>query len=155
MKVRVAQSCLTLCDSMDYILQAGILEWVAFPFSRGSCQPRDQTQVSHIAGGFLASEPPGKTKNTGVGSLSLLQGIFPTQESNWGLLHYRRIIYQLSYQQSPLHSLFQTKKELFTGELGPFCCPSGVPHFQFMKHKSDGFCWCMCSSRHTVYSQSM
>ena len=37
------------------ILQARILEWVAFPFSRGSYQPRDQTQVSHIAGGFFTS----------------------------------------------------------------------------------------------------
>ena len=50
---------LTLCDPMDYtvhgILQARILEWVAFPFSRGSSQPRDQTQVSHIAGGFFTS----------------------------------------------------------------------------------------------------
>ena len=36
-------------------------------------------------------------KNTGVGSLSLLQEIFPTQESNWGLLHCRQILYQLSY----------------------------------------------------------
>ena len=44
---------------MDYIvhgiLQARILEWVAFPFSRGSSQPRDRTQVSHIAGGFFTS----------------------------------------------------------------------------------------------------
>ena len=44
---------------MDYtvhgILQARILEWVAFPFSRGSSQPRDWTQVSHIAGGFFTS----------------------------------------------------------------------------------------------------
>ena len=37
-------------------------------------------------------------QNTGVGSLSLLQGIFPTQDSNWGLLHFRWIPYQLSYQ---------------------------------------------------------
>ena len=44
-KVKIAQSCLTLCDPLGYtvhgILQAGILEWVAFPFSRGSSQPRD------------------------------------------------------------------------------------------------------------------
>ena len=57
MKVEVAQSCPTLCNPMDYpvhgILQARILEWVAFPFSRGSPQPRDQTQVSRIAGGFF------------------------------------------------------------------------------------------------------
>ena len=49
----------------------------------------------------LPSEPPGKPMNTGVGSLSLLQGIFPTQESNWGRLHYRGILYQVSYQGSP------------------------------------------------------
>ena len=45
----------------------------------------------------LPPGPQGKPKNTGVGSLSLLQGIFLTQESNWGLLHYRQILYQLSY----------------------------------------------------------
>ena len=58
-KVKVTQSCLTLCDPMDYtlhgILQARILKWVAFPFSRGSSQARDQTQVSHIALGFFPS----------------------------------------------------------------------------------------------------
>ena len=37
------------------ILQAKILEWVAIPFSGGSSQPRDRTQVSHITGGFFAS----------------------------------------------------------------------------------------------------
>ena len=56
-KVKVTQLCLTLCDPMDYtvhsILQARILEWVDFPFSRGSSQPRDQTQVSSIEGRIL------------------------------------------------------------------------------------------------------
>ena len=56
-KVKVTQSCLTLCDAMDCtvhgILQARILEWVAIPFSRGSSQPRDWTQVSHIVGSFF------------------------------------------------------------------------------------------------------
>ena len=50
----VAQSCLTLCNPMDCIghgiLQARILQWVAFPFSRGSSQPRDRTWISHVAG---------------------------------------------------------------------------------------------------------
>ena len=55
----VSQSCLTLCDPVDCsppgssvhgILQARILEWVAISFSRASSQPRDQTQVSCIAG---------------------------------------------------------------------------------------------------------
>ena len=58
-KVRVTQLCLTLCDPMDYtvhrILQAWILEWIAFPFSRGSSQPRDRIQVSHIAVKFFTS----------------------------------------------------------------------------------------------------
>ena len=57
LKVKVTQSCLTLCDSMVYrvhgILQARILQWVAVPFSRGSSQPRDWTQVSHIVGWFF------------------------------------------------------------------------------------------------------
>ena len=83
------------------ILQARILEWVATPFSRESSQPRDRTWVSRLQVDSLPSEPPGKPKSTGVGSLSLLQQIFPTQESNWGLLHYRRILCQLSYQRSP------------------------------------------------------
>ena len=53
----VAQPCLTLWDPMDFslpdpsvhgIFQAGVLEWVAISFSRGSSQPRDRTQVSHL-----------------------------------------------------------------------------------------------------------
>ena len=73
-EVKVAQSCLTIWDPMDYtvlgILQARILEWVAFPFSRGSSQPRDWTRVSCIAGRFftknpkLSKKPPKTVKNT-------------------------------------------------------------------------------------------
>ena len=105
-KVNVTQSCRTLCDPIDYtvhgILQARILEWVAFPFSRGSSQPRDQTQVSCIEEDCLPAEPQGKPKNNGVGSLSRLQGIFLTQEWNQGLLHCRWVLYHLSYLGSPL-----------------------------------------------------
>ena len=56
--MKVTQSCLTLCNPMDCvhrILQARILEWVAFPFSRVSSQPRDQIQVSCISGEFFIS----------------------------------------------------------------------------------------------------
>ena len=58
----IAQLCLTLSDPMDYsllgssvhgILQARIWQWLAMPSSRGSSQPRYQTQVSHIAGRFF------------------------------------------------------------------------------------------------------
>ena len=100
-EMKATQPCLTLWDSMNYpvhgILQARILEWVAFPFSRASSQPRDRAQVSCIAGGFLTSWAIGKPKDTGVGSLSLLQWIFQTQELNQGLLHCKWILYQLSY----------------------------------------------------------
>ena len=62
-KFKVAWSCPTLCDPVAYtvhgILQARIREWVAFPFSRGSSQPRLQTQVSHTADS-LPAEPGGK-----------------------------------------------------------------------------------------------
>ena len=67
MKVKVAQSCPTLCDPTDYI--------------------------------YTPWDSPGQ--NTGVGSLFLLQGIFPTQGSNPDLLHCRWILYQLSHQESP------------------------------------------------------
>ena len=57
--VEVAQLCPTFCDPMDYtvreILQARILERVAFPFSRGSSQPRDWAQVSRTEGRFFTS----------------------------------------------------------------------------------------------------
>ena len=105
MKVKVTQSCLTFCDPLDCtvhgILQARILEWVTSPFSRGSSQPRDRTQVSCIAGGFFTSWATREAQKYWSGSLSLLQRIFPTQELKWGLLLCRWILYQLSYQGSP------------------------------------------------------
>ena len=119
--VKVTQSCQTLCDPINYtvhgILQARILEWVAFPFSRVSSQLRDRTQVSHIAGGFFTSWATGKPKNTGVGSLSLLQWISLTQELNWGLLHSRQIFYQLSYQGSPSQRKAMPKNAQTTAQL--------------------------------------
>ena len=118
-------------SSVHGIFQARILEWVASPFSRGSSQSRDQTQVSHIAGGFFtiwatrealkiikcescsvlsdSLRPHGlyspwnsPGQNTRMGRYSRLQGIFPSQGSNPGLLHYRWIFYHLSYQGSPI-----------------------------------------------------
>ena len=57
----------------------------------------------------LPSKSPGKPMNTTVGSLSLLQEIFPTQEWNQGLLHSRRILYQLTYRGSPFSVLERFK----------------------------------------------
>ena len=74
MRAQLLQSCLTLCDPMDWgppgssvhgILQTRILEWVAMPCTRGSSQPRDQTHffcVSCIASIFFTTEPPRKPK---------------------------------------------------------------------------------------------
>ena len=64
-------------------------------------EPRSPT----LQADSLLSEAPGKPKITGVGSLSLLQRIFLTQESNQGLPHCRWIPYQLSYQGSPSNNL--------------------------------------------------
>ena len=81
MKVKVTQSCLTLCDPVDYtvheILQAKILEWVAFPFSRGSPQPRDWTQVSYRTGKFFTSWATKEAPKYWSG----WKGIFLTQET--------------------------------------------------------------------------
>ena len=70
---KVPQSCPILCDPMDYrvhaILQARILEWVAVPFSRGSSQPRDQTQVSHIVDS-LPAEVPGNDNTVHFSSVT-------------------------------------------------------------------------------------
>ena len=111
-------------SSVHGILQARILQWVAISFSRGSSWPRDQTRDSCFAGRFFtiwvkkwsvnrsvmpdSSQPHGLQptrllcpwdfpgKNTGVGSHLLLQGIFPTQGLNLGLLHCRQNLYWLN-----------------------------------------------------------
>ena len=88
-EVKVAQSCLTLCDPMDYTVPGILLK------------PGVKHRSPALQVDSLPAEPPGKPNNTGVGSLSLPQGIFPSQESNWGLLCCRQILYQLSYQGSP------------------------------------------------------
>ena len=185
--MKVTQSCPALRNPMDYtvrgILQARIREWVAFPFSRGSSQPRDQTQASLIAGRFFTSWAareaqraccfpirelnPGLShdrqgysttllrgwqscsvvsnclwprelyspwnspdQNLGVGSLSHLQGIFPTQGSNPGLLHYRRILYQLSHKESPrrlgwVAYPFSRRSSLHRNQTGVSCITGG------------------------------
>ena len=79
----VTQSCPTLCDPVDY----------------------------SPPGSSLHGDSPGL--NTGVGCHALLQGICPTQESNWGLLHCRQILHQLSYQESPLVHLITMRPKAY------------------------------------------
>ena len=83
------------------ILQVRIIDGVAVHFFRGFSNPGIKSRDPTLQADSLLAEPPGKPKNTGVGSLSLLQWLFPTQELNWGLLHCRQILYQLSSQGSP------------------------------------------------------
>ena len=84
--------------------------YLSMEFSRpeywsGSCpppwdlpNPGIKPRSAALQADSLPAEPPGKPKNTGVGSLSLLKRIFLTQESNRGLLNCRQVLYQLSYQ---------------------------------------------------------
>ena len=79
--------------------------WQPFPSPRGLPNPEIKPRSPVLQVDSLPAEPQGKAKNTGVGSLALLQWIFLIQELNWGLLHCRWILYQLSYQGSPQKSL--------------------------------------------------
>ena len=107
----VAKLCLILCNSMDCSPPGSSVYGDSPGKNTGlGCHdpppadlpnPGIKTRSPTLWADSLPSEPPGKPKNTGVGSLSLLQVIFPTQELNWGLLHCRWILYQLSYQGSP------------------------------------------------------
>ena len=96
---QVFQSCLTLYHPMEFSRPE---YWSGYPFpSPGDLQnPGIEPRSPALQADSLPSAPLGKPKNTGVGSLSLLQGIFKTQELNQGLLHCR-ILYHLSYEGSP------------------------------------------------------
>ena len=102
--LKVTQLCPTLCDPMNYtvhgILQARILEWIPFPSPGDLPNPGIEPRSSALQADSLTAEPLGKPKNTGVGSLSLLQQTFPIQESNRSLLYWRRILYQQHFRFS-------------------------------------------------------
>ena len=107
----VAQLCPTLYDPVNCSPPGssvhGILSRQEY-WSRLPCPPPEdlpnpgiESRSPALQADSLPSEPPGKSVNTRVHSLSLLQAIFPTQESKRGLVHCRWILYQLSYQGSP------------------------------------------------------
>ena len=119
----VTQSCPILCDPMDCSPARLLCPW---GFSRQEywsglpCpppgdlpNPGTEPRSPALQVDSLPSEPPGKPVNTGVGSLTLLQGNFPTQELNWGFLHCKQILYQLSYQGIQTHLLFHFILEKF------------------------------------------
>ena len=85
--------------------------WSGYPIPSPGKLPNPEIKPGSLAlqADSLAAEPQGKSKNTGVGGLSLLQGILLTQEMNQGLLHSRQILYQLSYQGSSMDSAILPK----------------------------------------------
>ena len=106
-----AQSCLTLCDFMGCSLpgssvpgglQAKYWSGLPCPLPGDLSIPGIKPRSPALQADSLPSEPPGKPRNIRMGSLSILQWIFLTQESIHGLLHCRWILNQLSYQGSPL-----------------------------------------------------
>ena len=107
----VAQSCPTLFKSMDCTPSGSSVHGNSLGQNTGvGCHallqgnlpnPGIEPRSPALQADSLPSEPPGKPKHTGVGSLSLLQGIFSTQESKRGLLHWGWILYQMSYLGSP------------------------------------------------------
>ena len=104
----VTKSCPTLCNAVGCSPPNTLCLWAfsrqeywsGFPCPPSGDLPNPgiECRSPALQMGSLPSEPPGKPKNTGVGGLCLLQEIFPTQELDQGLLHYRQILYQLSYQ---------------------------------------------------------
>ena len=98
----VIQSCPTLCKPMDYSPPGSSVHGDSPDKKSGWGLPNPGIEPTSPAlqVDSLPSEPTRKSKNTRVGSLSLLHGIFPNQESKLGLLHCRQILYQLNYQRS-------------------------------------------------------
>ena len=110
--------CMLSCSVVSYSLQHHGLQpvrllgpwgfsrqgyWSGLPYSPPGDLPNPgiKPRSPLLQGDSLSSEPLGKPKNTGVGRLCLLQGIFPTQGSKPCLLHCGRILYQLSHKGSP------------------------------------------------------
>ena len=119
----VTQSCPILCDPMDCSPDRLLCPWgfsqqeywsgLPCPPPGDLPNPGTEPRSPALQADSLPSEPPGKPVNTGVGSLSLLQGNFPTQKLNWGFLHCKQILYQLSYRGIQTHLLFHFILEKF------------------------------------------
>ena len=102
--------------------------WSGLPFLSPGDPPNPgiEPRTPALRADSFPAEPQGKPKNTGVGSLPLLQRIFLTQELSWGLLHCRQILSQLSYQRS--------QKAFRVVRISTF--PSGMQYYFLYS-----FCW--------------
>ena len=114
-EVKVAQSCRLFATpwAIQFVEFSRPEYWSGYPLpSPGDLpNPGIESRFPALRADSLSAEPQGKPKNTGVDSLSLLQWIFPIQESDQGLLHCRRILYQLSYQESPICTYIEWRKK--------------------------------------------
>ena len=133
----VAQWLLTLCDSMQLACQASLSMGVSRQeyWSGFSCHPQGdlpnpgiQPRSPALQADSLLTEPPGKPKNSGVDTLPLFQA----QESNYGLLHCLRIIYQLSYRWSPENIQLMIRKIWFWSQV--FVKPQSSTGFSSTKY---------------------
>ena len=86
-------SAVSLCEPMDYFSKPEYWSGLLFPSPEDLPNPGIKPRSPTLQMDSLPAEPPGKAKNTGMGSQPLLLQIFPTQESNQGLLHCRQILY--------------------------------------------------------------
>ena len=129
MTVTVVHLCLTLgphgLESTEFCRTE---HWSGQPFPSPGYLPNPgiKPRSPALQVDSLPADPQGKPRNTEVGSLSLLQRIFPTQESNQGLLHGRRFLYHLSYQGCPRISCNRHH----------FILTTNLIHFQILKHTS-------------------
>ena len=140
-EVKITQSWLILCDPMDYtvhgILQARILSGQPFPSPGNLPNPGIEPRFPALQADSLPADPPGKPKNTGVSSLSLLQRIFLIQELNPGLPHCSWILYQLSHKGSPkMYKHLQIPlilNQYMTGNWEPCLLSNGKGLFCFLQ----------------------
>ena len=133
-----------LCNPVDYTVP-GIFQpqyWSGQPSpSPGDLpNPGIKPRSPALQAESLPAEPPGKTKNTGMGSLSLRQGIFPNQESNRGLLHWRQILYQPSWKlqcsvTSRKPTLTQARYKASHHSVSPHAVTVRTPHLDAL-HKA-------------------
>ena len=139
------------------------------PTGKSRCQSRDDYQVQKwtvyilfVISWTVAHQTPlsmnSPGKNTGVGSHSLLQGIFPTQGSNPGLLHCRQVLYQLSHQRSPFHTVVVQSLSWFDSlwsqrlQRARLPCPSPSPKVFPSSCSLHWWCRAAVSSFETLFS---
>ena len=102
------------------------------PSSRGSSQPRDWTQVSCLAGGFFTIWATGKSKNTGVGNLSLLQRIFPTQELNQVSCIAGRFLSSWAIRKAHVMFYYIGNTKQWLSRFNHIMCACMLSHFSFV-----------------------